>query len=250
MTPGAYIHIGGDEALGMDPELYSRFMQRARKIGYEVGKKIVAWQETARSGFAPEDIAQIWLEPSVHDLDAEEEKANAAQGEPTPEEQEVSAAFGYAHKVAPLDLGKIIEQGSAILMSLGPVAYFDTRYREPSANPSQEGDRKTVGAPFYTSRTVEDFYTWDPGTIKPEVDASRIVGVEGAIWCESVESVGNLFFLLLPRLPGLLEKGWSSAMPQDTAWSDYAPRLAAHDTMWDRLGLPYFRSSGVWPNPA
>lgn len=250
MTPGAYLHIGGDEALGMDPNLYSRFMARARELAYETGKNIVAWQETSRSGFAPEDIAQIWLEPSVHDLEEDEQVETPEDDEPSPEMAEIGAAFAEANRVAPYDLDRILEQGPAILMSLQPVAYFDTRHREPSANPDQADEQARVGAPFYRPRTLQDFFMWDPGTIKPNVDESRIAGVEAAIWCESVESDADLFFLIIPRLPGLLEKAWSPpAESLDSAWDDYATRLAAHDGLWEHRNWNYFRSSAVWADP-
>jgi hexosaminidase len=246
LSPSPYLHVGGDEALGMDPALYGRFMQEAREVVYSLGRKVVAWQETSRSGFAADDIAQIWLEPSIHDMDDEPEPAPVDDAEMTDEDKAVSEAFGYAHQIAPLDLGKILDQGPTILMSLQPVSYLDIRYREPSADPAQEDDHGRIGAPFYGTRTVQDFYMWDPATIRPEIPLSRITGVEGTIWCETVESSHDLFFLLLPRLPGILEKGWSAAGTEDTTWDQYASRLAAQDVIWERRGWPYFRSSGVW----
>jgi hexosaminidase len=244
MTSGGYLHIGGDEALGMDPDLYARFMARAREVAYATGKKIVAWQETSRSGFASDDVAQVWLEPSVHDIDEDDQPEVPEDVDLPPDMEEVNAAFAEAARVSPMDLPRIIEQGARVLLSLQPVAYLDMRYREPSADPGQEGMRKRVGAPFYGSRTIRDFFAWDPGTIKPEVDPDRIVGVEGAIWCETVETADDLFFLLIPRLPGILEKGWSPAA--EDAWEAYRPRLAAHDALWEHHGWPYFRSSLVW----
>lgn len=249
MTPGAYLHIGGDEALGMDAELYARFMQRAREIATATGKKVVAWQETSRSGFAPEDIAQIWLEPSVHDIEEEDKPEPPKQEDLPPDMEEVNAAFGEAARVSPFDLPRIIEQGASVLLSLQPVSYLDMRYREPSADAEQEAMRKRVGAPFYGSRTVRDFFLWDPGTIKPEVSPDRIAGVEAAIWCETVESAGDLFFLLVPRLVGILEKGWAPAADPEAAWDDFAGRIAAHDAIWDHHGWPYFRSSLIWDKP-
>lgn len=249
MTPGAYLHIGGDEALGMDAGLYARFMRRARELAYATGKKVVAWQETSRSGFAPEDIAQIWLEPSVHDIEEADKPEPPKPEDLPPDMEEVNAAFGEAARVSPFDLPRIIEQDASVLLSLQPVSYLDMRYREPSADPEQEALRKRVGAPFYGPRTVRDFFLWDPGTIKPEIAPGRIAGVEAAIWCESVETAGDLFFLLVPRLVGILEKGWAPAADPEAAWEDYAERLAAHDALWDHHGWPYFRSSLVWDTP-
>lgn len=249
MTPGAYLHIGGDEALGMDADLYARFMRRARELAYAAGKKVVAWQETSRSGFTPDDVAQIWLEPSVHDIADEDQPEPPKQEDRPPDMAEVNAAFAEAGRVSPFDLPRIIEQGPSILLSLQPVSYLDIRYREPSADEEQETLRQRVGAPFYGSRTVRDFFLWDPGTIKPEIAPERIAGVEAAIWCETVESAGDLFFLLVPRLVGILEKGWAPSTDPETAWGGYAQRLATHDAIWDHHGWPYFRSSLIWDKP-
>ncbi len=101
-----------------------------------------------------------------------------------------------------------------------------------------------VGMPsmVYGSGTVEDSYAWDPATLMDDLPADRIAGIEAAIWCETIEDERDLLFQLLPRLPGVAEKGWSDVRE----WSDYRPRLAAQRSLWDRLDLTYFASSVVW----
>lgn len=47
MTPGNYIHIGGDETWGLSDDKYVRFVDATRKIVKENGKKVVGWQESA-----------------------------------------------------------------------------------------------------------------------------------------------------------------------------------------------------------
>jgi hexosaminidase len=248
MTPGAFLHIGGDEALGMEPELYAQLMREAKGIVYDLGKRVVAWQETARSGFQPGDVAQAWLDPSPRDFSPPETTEPSEGFEAPPEE--VRKAFGEAIKLAPFDLGKALDQGAMVLVSFSPIAYLDTKYRENSTDPAQNATHARLGLPFYTPSTVAEFFDWDPASIKASLDESRIAGVEAAIWCETIETFDDLVFLLLPRLPGILEKGWSPPADAETRWDAYAPRLAAQAPLWERHGWPYFRSSVVWSHPA
>jgi hexosaminidase len=248
LTPGAFLHIGGDEALGMDPDLYREFMQQAKQIAYGLGKRVVAWQETARSGFQPGDVAQLWISPQLGGTDVD--PADIPEDFELPLDQEAIEAFAESHRLAMQDLDKALSQGASILMSQQSRAYLDTKYREESADPAQAADHRRLGMPFYAKSTVAEFYTWDPAKIRPTLDESRIAGVEAAIWCETIETEADRFFLVLPRLPGVLEKGWSAAAPEQAAWARYAPRLAAQAAIWDRRGWPYFRSAEVWSEPA
>ncbi|MFS0852752.1 beta-N-acetylhexosaminidase [Microbacterium sp. 179-I 3D4 NHS] len=54
MTPGPYIHIGGDESLGTTQEDFDHFVERATRIVTDAGKIPVAWHEVG----AAEDIAE------------------------------------------------------------------------------------------------------------------------------------------------------------------------------------------------
>jgi len=60
LTPGPYIHIGGDEAHATSPEDYLEFMGRILKIVQAHGKIAVGWDEIARSELLPTTIVQYW----------------------------------------------------------------------------------------------------------------------------------------------------------------------------------------------
>jgi hexosaminidase len=49
--------------------------------------------------------------------------------------------------------------------------------------------------------------------------------------------------MLLPRLAGIAEKGWSDA--QVLSWANHRGRLAAHGRLWSQDALTYFKSSTV-----
>ena len=76
-----------------------------------------------------------------------------------------------------------------------------------------------------------------------KVGDGAMAGIEAAIWCETVSSFSDLQFLLLPRLAGVAEKGWSRV--EQTAWDEYSQRLAAQQPLWEKAGWNYFKSSMV-----
>jgi hexosaminidase len=60
ITPGAYIHIGGDEARSTPPDEYRRIIERVQPIVAKHGKQVIGWAEIARSTLLPTSIAQYW----------------------------------------------------------------------------------------------------------------------------------------------------------------------------------------------
>jgi len=222
----------------MDADLYTRFMQGAMPIVHQLGKRVVAWQEAARSGFEAGDIAQQWISPDII------ERAKAADPASL---DETRRAWMELLRLAEGDLARAQEQDAHILMSQQAKAYLDTTYRERSVDDAQAGLQARLGLTGYTPSTVAEFFDWNPATIRAGVPEDQIAGVEAALWCETVTSLDDAGFLMLPRLPGVAEKGWSEA--DGNAWDGYRPRLAAHDAIWTALGWPYFRSSVVWDAP-
>jgi hexosaminidase len=60
MTPGPYIHIGGDESYDTKKEDYIPFMEKIQDIVVSNGKKVLAWDDIAVSKLKPGTIAQHW----------------------------------------------------------------------------------------------------------------------------------------------------------------------------------------------
>lgn len=74
LTPGPYLHIGGDEALGTPPDDFADFMARASAIVADLGKIPVAWHEAgAARGLDDETVGQYW--GFVTPTDGADEKA-------------------------------------------------------------------------------------------------------------------------------------------------------------------------------
>ncbi len=60
LTPGPYIHIGGDESKSTPLDAYVSFMERAQQIVHAHGKTVIGWQEIARGKLLPGTIAEYW----------------------------------------------------------------------------------------------------------------------------------------------------------------------------------------------
>jgi len=60
LTPGPYIHIGGDEAAASTPDQYIDFIQRIQGSLRSDGKQAVGWEEIARAKLLPTTVAQHW----------------------------------------------------------------------------------------------------------------------------------------------------------------------------------------------
>lgn len=60
ITPGPYIHIGGDEVEVLNHEQYARFVERAQRIVQQHGKTMVGWEEVGKAKLRPGSIAQLW----------------------------------------------------------------------------------------------------------------------------------------------------------------------------------------------
>ncbi|MFC4072174.1 beta-N-acetylhexosaminidase [Actinoplanes subglobosus] len=60
LTPGPYLHIGGDECLSTPPEDYRTFLDRVLPIPGRFGKSVIGWHEIAGVGLPEDAIVQYW----------------------------------------------------------------------------------------------------------------------------------------------------------------------------------------------
>ncbi len=60
LTPGPFIHVGGDEAHSTPDADYAAFMTRVQELVRSHGKQMLAWEEAARIELAPGSAVQHW----------------------------------------------------------------------------------------------------------------------------------------------------------------------------------------------
>ncbi len=65
ITPGPYIHVGGDEVEALTPADYARFIERVQEIVTRHGKRMIGWEEVAKGRLRPSTIVQQWRSDSA-----------------------------------------------------------------------------------------------------------------------------------------------------------------------------------------
>jgi hexosaminidase len=95
LTPGEYLHIGGDEAHSTSPADYLKFMQRVLPIVAKYGKKAAGWHDIVRTSPPVSAVPQYW---GTDDVDS--------------------------------DVAAAAARGNKILMSPAHKSYLDMKYDE------------------------------------------------------------------------------------------------------------------------
>lgn len=194
LTPGPYIHIGGDEVSTLSSVDYSRFIERVQTIIQSHGKQMIGWAEIAQARLSPSSIAQHW-------------KDNFAQ--------------------------LAAQQHAKVIMSPAHKLYMDIKYN----------DSTHLGLVWAGYIGVKDAYEWEPTTIVSGVHESDILGIEAALWSETIQTIADIEYMVFPRLPGYAEIGWSPL--KNRSWEDYEKRLIGHGSRFKALGVNFYPSPEV-----
>lgn len=65
LSPGPYIHIGGDEVQTLTPAQYAKFVERVQDIVTKHGKKMMGWEEITKARLLPTTVTQQWKSDSA-----------------------------------------------------------------------------------------------------------------------------------------------------------------------------------------
>ncbi|MEJ2594673.1 MAG: beta-N-acetylhexosaminidase [bacterium] len=63
ISPGPFLHIGGDESLSTEKDDYIAFINRVQDIVSNHGKKMAGWEEIAQADLHPSSVVQHWNNP-------------------------------------------------------------------------------------------------------------------------------------------------------------------------------------------
>jgi hexosaminidase len=124
------------------------------------------------------------------------------------------------------------ERGTSVILSPANRTYLDMKYDASSR----------VGLSWAGFVPLAEAYGWDPGSYLTGLDPAAVLGIECPLWTETVRSIRDVEYLLLPRLPALAEVAWS---PAAAGWADLSARLAAQARRWVGLGADFFASPDV-----
>jgi hexosaminidase len=82
-------------------------------------------------------------------------------------------------------------------------------------------------------------YDWDPAERLPGVGEDALLGVEAALWSETLRSITDVQTQTFPRLPAIAEIGWSPRSTHD--WESFRRRVAAWGPRWTVQGIAFYR---------
>ncbi|GAA4784741.1 family 20 glycosylhydrolase [Microbacterium gilvum] len=197
LTPGDLVHIGGDEALGTDPDDYASLVGLAAEIVVAHGKTPVAWHEAGRAPLPRGAVGQFW-------------------GFRTPSAEHAEAARAF------------VARGGTLVMSPSDAVYLDMKY-----DPSTPLGLTWADGPT----SVERSYEWDPDDIIPGLPDGAVRGVEAALWTETIRDRAGVERMAFPRLASAAEIAWSPRSGRERAWPAFRARLAERVRRWREDGV-------------
>jgi len=195
ITPGPWIHIGGDESHATKKEDYIPFMSRVQEMVIAHGKQVIGWDEIALSAIQPNTVVQFWA-------DAENSKL-------------------------------AVSKGARVIMSPAKKAYLDMQYDSTTR----------LGLHWAAYIEVDSAYIWDPANYADSITRNNILGVEAALWSETITNMEDIEYMVFPRLPGYAEIAWSPVAGRN--WDEYKVRLGNHAARFKAMGIDYYKSKLV-----
>ncbi|MGW6458053.1 beta-N-acetylhexosaminidase [Streptomyces sp. NPDC055078] len=191
ITPGKYLHIGGDEADLTSEEDYAAFMVKAQATVGKYGKTVIGWHQLAGAEPVPGAIVQYWGHDNTE----------------TSEREEVAA---------------VAKKGTRLILSPADRTYLDHKYTDVTRLGLKWAGLVEVDRAYDWDPAT---YLQDAG-----VPEDAVIGVEAPLWSETLTSSDELEYMAFPRLLGVAERGWSRGGDWDEyklRLAAQAPRWAA-----------------------
>lgn len=210
LFPSHYIHIGGDEAGTASWAQCPRCRQRKKEEGLKTEKELQSYlirrvgaflAQNGRRFIGWDEILEGGLAPGAVVMSWRGEQGGIAA----------------------------VRAGHAAIMTPGSYCYWDSYQDTPDTQPYAIGG-------FTTYLKV---YSYDPvpDSLQPE-EARRILGAQGNIFTEYIETPEHLEYMLFPRLLSLSEVVWSPRGKRHE--EDFKYRVENHVRHLHRKGINAF----------
>lgn len=209
LFPGAYVHVGGDEAVKDQWKASARVQERIRELGvkdeagmqsylikrlekYLVAKhrRLIGWDEILEGGLPEEATVMSW-----RGIEGGIEAAN---------------------------------QGHDVIMSPSSELYFD--YLQTDSPNEPPGRPATI--------PLKQMYAFEPVPAALAADKrSHILGLQANVWTEHMRTFARVQHAVFPRIAALAETAWSPAQKKD--WDGFVARLPAQLQRYQAMGIGY-----------
>jgi hexosaminidase len=219
MSPGPYYDMGGDEVptTVLSHPGYVSFVNREAGIIRGRGKTVLGWADIAGPGTrVPRgSVAEYWQPAS-----------GSSPGTVTAREA--------------------VRKGMKLVMAPANQAYLDQKYIGGARGDVPPGLGQTWACP--AGCDLNRAYDWNPGGLVTGVTDRSVIGVEGAVWSETLVNMANVDYMTFPRLIALAEVGWSPSARRaqgSPAWRDFTRRMAAQGGRLMAAGVNFYPSAEV-----
>lgn len=126
-----------------------------------------------------------------------------------------------------------VEKKVKLILSPAHKVYVDMKYDQTTP----------IGLDWAARIPVRDAYDWNPASIVEGVPETSILGVEAALWAETIAGIRDIEYLAFPRIAAVAEIAWTPQARRD--WDDFRIRLGGQARRWSALGINFYRSPQV-----
>jgi len=220
LFPSAYIGLGGDECPKVQWEQDPRTQERMRSLGLADEEQLQAWiigqlaahiESKGRRAFGWDEI----LEGGTLSESATVVSWRGLRGAST-----------------------AAKRGHDVISSPDDQVYLDYR----------QSDLPNEPIPVSIVLTVDDVFAFDPVPADlTDDERAHVIGGQGNMWCEHVDTVRKLDYQLFPRVAALSEALWSADVTGPRDLADFRGRLAEHLARLEAMGIEYRHETGPFP---
>lgn len=220
LFPSEYIGVGGDECPKVQWEQDPRTQERIRELGLQDEEQLQAWiigrlaahvESHGRRAFGWDEI----LEGGTLSRSATVVSWRGLTGART-----------------------AAKRGHDVISAPDDQVYLDYRQSELPTEP----------IPVSIVLTVDDVFAFDPvPSDLTDEERAHVIGGQGNMWTEHVDTARKLDYQLFPRVAALAEALWSADVtgPRDVV--EFRGRLAEHVARLEAMGIEYRHEAGPFP---
>jgi hexosaminidase len=219
VTPGPYYDLGGDEVPTslLSASKYASFINKEARIVTGRGKTVMGWADIAGQGTRPPagSIAEYW-QPA----------GGRSAGTVTGREA--------------------VAKGMKIVMAPANHTYLDQKYIVTARSSEPPSLGMNWACP--DGCDVSSAYNWNPGSFVTGVTDRNVIGVEGAMWGETVANLTSADYMIFPRLLALAEVAWSPSARRTAsspAYHNFLLRLATQGARLQAGEVNFYPSTEV-----